>query len=57
MQEKLKSLTKTAEAKPSFHAGKKITYYKDDLKIYSKSGESTSDLAKLINPLKWKVFL
>ena len=29
---------KSSESKPNFHAGKKVNYYKDDLKIYSQTG-------------------
>ena len=31
----MKSFVKNSDEKPSFHAGKKINYFKDDLRIYS----------------------
>jgi len=37
VQEKLAAVSrqKNGEVKPSFHAGKKVNYFKDDLKVYS----------------------
>ena len=36
---------KRTNEKPSFHAGKKINYFKDDLKIYSQIGTENAKVS------------